>query len=117
MYVLKALRTVCGDLGFQECGPPAYEDGDRRNGLLIAFDTHGKGIVSFRLTLDAHIETDSGMDHRYCATDFGRLSEALESEFGMQAQFTDLGDDAPPVDRTYRADELPRRSREASTEA
>lgn len=116
VYVLKALRSVCGDLGFQECEAPKYEGGDRRKGLVVSFDTRGKGIVSFRLTLDAHIETDSGMDHRYCASDFGMLSEALDSEFGMQAQFTDLGDDERPIGKTFRADELPKRSSSSVSE-
>lgn len=40
LYLLKALRQVCADLGFQEVADPRYErEGDRGSSILFSVDT------------------------------------------------------------------------------
>ena len=87
LYLLKALRQVCRDLGFAEVGPQRYErPGDRRSRIVFAVDTKDRGPVTFFLSLDS-IDADSCISKGHCGDEFTRLSARLIEEFGVQTRF------------------------------
>jgi hypothetical protein len=110
LYMLRGLRDVCARLDFDELEPPAFEDGPE-SVVILRVDTGVKGRITFRLGIDSHIETDSEMDPRYCPAEFGKLSEALEEAYGVQAQFVHVGDADRPDRKTWAAKDMPTGSR------
>jgi len=108
-YTLNGIRDVCSRLGFAEVDGPRYEGGDQApaSALILAVDTKGKGKISFRLGLDQTIETDSAIDHAYCAREFGKMSAELEKAYGVQATFTTVTEDGAPKPKVQDAEDLP----------
>ena len=52
LYLLKALRQVCGEMGFEEIDAPHYENkGDRGSRILFTVDTLDRGRIKFTLSL------------------------------------------------------------------
>lgn len=96
MYLLKALRQVCADLGFGETLPPRYErEGDRGSRIILTVDTYNRGEVTFYLSLES-IETDSCISEVYCDEEFDRLSTQLAEQFGVQTKFRRKDGETPP---------------------
>jgi len=87
LYLLKALRQVCAEMGFREVAGPALErEGDRGSRLLLTVDTLDRGRISFSLALD-QISTFSEIADDRCFEEFGQLSQYLDEEFGIQTEF------------------------------
>lgn len=87
LYLLKALRQVCAEMGFGEAEPPRYEqDGDRSSRITLTLDTFNQGLVSFHLSLEG-IEADSGIAQEHCFEEFDKLSVQLVEQFGVQTKF------------------------------
>ena len=98
LYVLKALRQVCAEMGFEELADPRFEQaGNRGSRILLTVDTLGRGKIAFSLSLDG-ISTRSEIADDRCFEDFGRLSEYLGEQFGVETHFrTDDGTEIPKL--------------------
>lgn len=87
IYLRDALRQVCAQMGFEEVVKPHFErEGERGSNIIFMVDTFDQGEIKFTLALDS-ITSDSGLEDKWCPTEFGKLSEHLEAEFGIQTQF------------------------------
>lgn len=107
VYILRGLRDVCSRLGFAEVDGPRYESERADSAIVLVVDTKGRGTIAFKVGMDDQIETDSKMDLRYCASEFGRLSDELIAGYGIQSQFSDVDHDAKPKRRTHDAEDQP----------
>jgi hypothetical protein len=108
LYVLKALRGTCAYLGFEEVSDPSYGEGNPNNPVAQTFDTVNKGTITFKLYLDGHVESDSGISVDSCGKEFGRVSEILADEYGIQTEFKRIGDDSLPERITSTEKPVPR---------
>ncbi|MBM3239023.1 hypothetical protein FJZ31_22245 [Candidatus Poribacteria bacterium] len=87
LYLLKALRQVCAEMGFEEVSKPRYEqEGDRGSRILLTVDTLDRGRIAFTLSLDGISSFSEIADDR-CFEEFGQLSQYLEEEFGIETKF------------------------------
>jgi len=110
MYVLRALRVVCGELGFHELEDPSYEDPeDRGTAVVQRFDTLDRGVITFRIHLDGRIESDSRIQLEACDEEHERISQLLQEEFGVITEFRRVGDDGLPEIMDAERMPLPRR--------
>jgi len=107
LYLLKALRQVSAELGFEEqVGGPQFEkNGDRGSRILLSVDTHDQGRIDFHLTLDG-LASFSEMGEDRCPVEFGTLSQQLEEEFGVHTRFRPVDGSAAPVLRQKGEKEL-----------
>jgi hypothetical protein len=104
LYLLKAIRQVCADMGFKEMSPPRYEyEEDRGSRIVLKVDTLDRGHIEFMLSLDS-ISSWSELSEGRCFEEFGQLSQFLESEFGIQTQFKMA--DCAPVPKLKQKGEL-----------
>lgn len=96
LYLLKALRQVCADMGFGELSPPQYErEGERGSRILLTVDTYDRGKIEFALSLD-RISTFSEIAHEKCFEEFDQLSQFLEEGYGIQTEFKREDGTRPP---------------------
>jgi len=110
VYVLKGLRNTCAYLGFKEVGGPDYDNKEDRNSPVVqTFDTINRGLITFRLTLDGRIDSNSGMSDDVCTEEFSRLAEFLAQEYGIQTEFKHPGHDDLPERLTSTEKPVPRR--------
>jgi hypothetical protein len=87
LYVLKALRQVCAEMGFKELAPPRAErPDDLKSRIILTVDTLNRGEVSFYLSLES-IEADSCISKSHCFEEFGQLSAQLAEAFGVMTKF------------------------------
>lgn len=87
LYLLKALRQVCKEMGFEEVYPPRYErEGERGSRILFMVDTINRGKIEFAISLDG-IRSNSEIDPGHCFEDFDQISDYLNNEFGIQTKF------------------------------
>lgn len=87
IYVLKALRQVCTEMGFREISVPKYEEeGNKKSRIVYETDTLDQGKITFYLSLDS-IESLSDLMEDRCIEEFDRLSEDLEEKFGVKTSF------------------------------
>jgi hypothetical protein len=110
LYVLKAVRQVCADMGFVETADPRYErEGDRGSPILLRVDTVNQGHIAFSLKLDGIGSFSEAAEGR-CFEEFDALSKFLEDEFGVQTEFN-MADGSPrPALKTAEAKQLPKAS-------
>jgi vacuolar-type H+-ATPase subunit I/STV1 len=85
LYVLKALRQVCKEMGFEE-SEPKYEREGKKNRIVYEVDTMDQGRIRFFLSLEG-ISTHSGIAEDRCLDEFDKLSHFLEQEFGVKTKF------------------------------
>lgn len=85
LYVLKALRQVCTDMGFQEMSPQYGEKG-KKGPIVYEVDTLDQGKIRFFLSLDS-IKTFSQLPDNTCLDEFDKVSNYLEEEFGVKTKF------------------------------
>lgn len=90
LYVLKALRQVCREMGFEE-SEPEYEREGKRNRIIYEVDTLDQGKIRFFLSLDS-ITTNSGIAEDRCLDEFDKLSCHLQDEFGVKTRFRRQGE-------------------------
>lgn len=96
LYLLKALRQVCVEMGFNEVEPPRYEEpGVRGSRIILTVDTFDKGKIRFSLGLDT-ISSFSEISEDRCFEDFDKLSQALDDEFGIKTEFRREDGTRPP---------------------
>jgi hypothetical protein len=104
LYVLKALRQVCAEMGFDEIGPPQPErSDDRKSRIKLTVDTINRGQVTFYLSLES-IEADSCISQSHCFEEFGELSKQLTETFGILTKFKIVNAEVAP--RLARKGEL-----------
>lgn len=107
-YVLEALRNVCNQLGFDEISAPRYDrEADFNSPILQSFDTMNEGRITFRLHLDSHIESDTGIRMEVCENEFDKLSDLLSREYGVQTAFQVVGREEGPKRITKTEKPLP----------
>jgi hypothetical protein len=114
LYILTGLREVCQSLGFEEISEPIYEKkGDFNSPVVHIVDTLNEGRVTFKLHLDNHIESDSGIRLGTCQDEFGKLSELLKQTYGVQTVFKRVAQEEEPkrISKTERP--IPREGRKA----
>jgi len=85
LYVLKALRQVCKEMGFAE-SEPRYEKEDKRNRIVYEVDTLDQGNIRFFISLDS-ISANSAIPKNNCLEEFDKVSQFLEDEFGVKTKF------------------------------
>lgn len=96
LYVLKALRQVCAEMGFDEVNPPQSEiPGDRKSRIILTVDTINRGQVTFYLSLES-IEADSCISQNHCFEEFAEVSKQLTDAFGILTKFKMI-DAEPPA--------------------
>lgn len=105
LYLLKALRQVCADLGFAEIGEPAFaHPGERGSRILLTVDTHDRGRIDFNLTLEG-LGSFSQMGDSHCPMEFDSLSRKLDEQFGIHTRFRpDTGQATPELRRKGEKD-------------
>lgn len=104
LYVLKALRQVCAEMGFKEVGPPKSErPDDRKSRIALTVDTFNRGQVTFHLSLES-IEADSCISQSHCFEEFAQLSDQLAETFGVVTRFQMADGESP--DKLIRKGEL-----------
>lgn len=116
LYILRALRSVCAGLGFQEVNKPSYEGGDVNTPVEQTFDTVNRGTITFKLYLNGRVESDSGISTDHCGEEFGNVSKMLADEFGIQTEFQRLGSDGLPERVTSSEKPIPRERKSGSAE-
>jgi hypothetical protein len=102
MYVLKALRQVCTEMGFED-SEPSFEKPGNRNRIIYEVDTFSQGKLRFYLTLDG-ISSHSGIIESKCLDEFDKLSTSLEEEFGVKTKFKVTGE--APMERLIHKGEI-----------
>ncbi|MCL6533665.1 MAG: hypothetical protein K6U12_10370 [Armatimonadetes bacterium] len=97
LYLLKALRQVCADMGFREITPPRFEEEDnRRSRILFTVDTFDRGRIEFKLSLE-QVSAFSEIASDRCFEEFDELSQFLDEAFGIQTEFR-MKDGTSPSD-------------------
>lgn len=108
MYILKALRGVCGKLGFTEVSKPKFQvRGNHNTPIEQIFDTRNQGQITFSLALDDEIHSESGIHVGTCRDEFVRLSEQLKLQFGIDTNFKRVDDDGKPLRRKSGENDIP----------
>ena len=102
LYVLKALRQVCTEMGFEE-SEPSFEKPGNRNRIVYEVDTFSQGKIRFFLTLEG-ISSHSNIVQSRCLDEFDKLSASLDEEFGVKTKFKILGE--IPRERLIRKGEI-----------
>lgn len=117
-YLLKAVRQVCEDMGFDEVGEPQWEQpGERGSRIRLDVDTHDRGTITFVLSLD-EITSCSEMWDDHCIEEFGQLSYKLEEHYGIANEFTmPNGDPVPKLIRKGEKREPDDSGKQAETQA
>jgi hypothetical protein len=96
LYLLKALRQVCAEMGFEEESGPHFEkEGERGSRIDFKVDTLDRGCITFTLSLDG-LSSFSEISEDHCFEEFGQLSQYLEEEFGIQTDFRLVEGEPPP---------------------
>ena len=94
LYLLKSLRQVCAELGFQEVAEPRYErEGERASAIRFTVDTVDRGRIAFTLTLEG-ISSDSPVAGHHCGDEFEAIAKFLEEQFGIETNFK-MADGSP----------------------
>lgn len=99
LYLLKALRQVCAEMGFREETNPTYEiEGKRGSNILLLVDTRNRGRIQFTLSLEK-INSFSEIADERCFEEFDKLSQFLQEGFGIHTHFQSPGQRPPSQDR------------------
>lgn len=106
LYLLKALRQVCVEMGFAEVTKPTFEDdANRGSKILYTVDTYNQGEISFKLTLD-EVSCLSQIAEGKCFEEFSQLSSHLDDMYGIQTSFKMM--DGSPIPHLIRKGEKDR---------
>lgn len=118
LYILKGLREVCASLGFSEVSEPTYkEKGNHNSPVIQSFNTVNEGEVAFTIHLDNRIESNSGIRVEACGDEFGKLSKALEGQFGVETAFRRVGEENVPLKQENTEKPLPRHETQKTNRA
>ncbi len=106
LYLLKALRQICADMGFREVTAPALADAeDRSSPISFTVDTVTQGHIDFDLGL-REARCFSEMEDERCFHDFAEISRFLEEGYGIKTAFRRY-DAEPPILRKRGEKDLP----------
>ncbi len=94
-YVFDSLKKVCGSMGFEEVGH-SVEGKGKSNRIIYTIDTFSQGKIKFCLSLDS-IDADSGIGDNHCLSEFDKVSESLQKNFGVQTKFKRVNDQTGPI--------------------
>jgi hypothetical protein len=94
-YVLESLKKVCNSMGFEEVGHSVDGTG-KSNRIIYTIDTFSQGKIKFCLSLDS-IDADSGIVDNHCMSEFDKVSESLQKNFGVQTKFKRVHDQTGPI--------------------
>ena len=105
MYLLRAVRQVCCNLGMREVVPPRQEQlDDASSRILLTVGSPDRGRLSLALTLEG-IQTHG--EAQQCLKDLDQLSEHLAAGYGIQTKFRTLADHDEPALTGGRQRRLP----------
>lgn len=108
LYLLKALQTVCAEMGFREIEPPVHErEGDRGSRIIYTVDTLDRGKIVFALSLEG-VSSYSETADTHCFEEFDTLSEFLAQEFGIHTEFQPVDGRPRPALKQKEEKALPR---------
>jgi hypothetical protein len=93
-YVLESLKKVCNSMGFEEVGH-RLEGKGKSNIIIYTIDTFSQGKIKFCLSLDS-IDADSGITDNHCMSEFDKVSESLQKNFGVQTKFKRVHEQTGP---------------------
>jgi hypothetical protein len=96
LYVIQGLWKVVSDMGYQVQKPVLEIEGDLNSRIIMKVDTVSKGEVTFFLTL-RELESDSCISEKFCLSDFDKISESLDQQFGVLTRFRVPRDSSGPV--------------------
>jgi hypothetical protein len=94
-YVLESLKKVCNSMGFEEVGT-SIEGKGKSNRVIYTIDTFSQGKIKFFLSLDS-IDADSGIVDNHCLSEFDKVSESLQKNFGVETKFKRVNEKSGPV--------------------
>ena len=80
-------------MGFEEVGY-SIEGRGKSNRIIYTIDTFSQGKIKFSLSLDS-IDADSGIVDNHCMSEFDKVSESLQNNFGIQTQFKRVSESGP----------------------
>lgn len=96
LYLLKALRQVCADMGFQEQADPHFErQNDCTSRIVYEVDTLDRGRIRFFLGLEG-VTANSEIADDKCFSEFDQISKFLHAQYGIQTAFKRADATAPP---------------------
>ena len=105
MYLLKAVRQVCAEMGFKETAGPRYATpGDRRSRILLDVDTFSQGKIAFMLALDG-ISSHSESATDRCFEQFDEISKYLRDRFEIETEFQPVDGQRPQLIEKGEKDE------------
>ena len=82
-------------MGFDEVGH-LVEGTGKSNRIIYTIDTFSQGKIKFCLSLDS-IDADSGIVDNHCMSEFDKVSESLQKNFGVQTQFKRVHEQTVPI--------------------
>jgi len=105
LYLLKAVRQVCSNLGMRETSPPRYEvPRDVASRILLRVASPDRGEIAFALSFDGvHSEAEPGR----CLTDLNKLSSFLSATYGIDTSFRETSERPDPELTPGKRRELP----------
>jgi hypothetical protein len=93
-YVLESLKKVCTSMGFDEV-ETKNEGKGKSSRIVYTIDTFSQGKIKFCLSLDS-IDADSGIVDNHCMSEFDKVSESLQNNFGVQTKFKRIHEETSP---------------------
>lgn len=103
LHLLKSLRQVCTEMGFQESEPFYTDREDHRSEIIYDVDTVDQGKIRFFLALD-NIRSHSDIYEGKCFEEFDKLSRYLDSEYGVKTKFHQEAEE--PLQKLIEKEEL-----------
>ena len=105
LYLLKAVRQVCCNLGMRETASPRYERRDDASSrILFTVASPDRGEIAFALSFDG-IRTEAQPGR--CLTDLEKLSSFLSAQYGIGTSFQERSEGTDPQSKYARARALP----------
>jgi hypothetical protein len=93
-YVLESLKKVCSSMGFDDV-ETKNEGTGKSSRIVYTIDTFSQGKIKFCLSLDS-IDADSGIVDNHCMSEFDKVSESLQKNFGVQTKFKRIHEETGP---------------------
>jgi hypothetical protein len=93
-YVLESLKKVCTSMGFDEV-ETKNEGKGKSSRIVYTIDTFSQGKIKFCLSLDS-IDADSGIVDNHCMSEFDKVSDSLQKNFGVQTKFKRIHEETGP---------------------
>ena len=104
LYLLRAVRQVCCNLGMRESAHPRYENqADPASRILMTVTSTDQGNIQFAISLDGiHTHGES----EKCFRDLDSVSDYLAKQYGIGTKFRSPGEEEQPDLKSGRARRL-----------